>query len=94
MQRPARLHVSKALPLLLICAACGPQIQAARLVERPPPAEAFFQCQPEPAVPALLAADADLFGWVEDMRQAGADCREKLAAVRGLILGAAPAGGR
>lgn len=89
MPRAAPMHASLALLPLLMLPACGPQVQADRLIERPPPPAAMLACLPEPSVPQRLEADADLFGWVEDVRQAGADCREKVAALRGLLLPAA-----
>lgn len=82
MQRHRRPLASGALLPLLFCVACGPQIQADRLIDRPPPPATLLQCQDEPAPPEVLGSDAVLFDWVEAIRVAGDDCRGKLRALR------------
>lgn len=81
-----RLHLPHA-PAALLCAlcltGCAVPVPQAHL---PVPAS-LLTCAAEPAVPPDSVDDKELAGWVLDLREAGADCRMRLAAVRGLEAG-------
>jgi len=46
--------------------------------------DSLLSCRDEPAVPGQVD-DSALAEWVVDLVEAGADCRGKLRAVRGLV---------
>lgn len=72
----------RALPFVLLSTACAtPEPVAVRLVVPP----SLLECAPQPEPPSPVRDDADLAYWIVDLAGAGADCRAKLAAVRGLV---------
>lgn len=69
-----------ALPLLLLLPACGsapPPPPEVRLV-RPEVPAALLACRPAPAVPPVDADDTAIAGYILDLEEAGADCRDRL----------------
>jgi hypothetical protein len=83
---PRRLRL--ALPLLLfsLClTACGPTqtVLAPRLNVDP----SLLSCREQPDPPAILRTDADLTDWFLDALDAGADCRSKVNALKGVVGG-------
>ena len=74
-----------ALPALLCVlssTACAPQVVAVHHLPVPP---SLLQCAAEPAVPVAGVDDAGLSDWILDLRDAGTDCRDHLAALAGII---------
>jgi|GEM_PF-2062359 len=66
----------------MLCAAC------ANSVPPPPPLEIpaqLLHCRPAPDVPGEGATQRDLALFILDLDAAGADCRAKLGAVRGIV---------
>lgn len=78
MPRQRRAPALTALPCVLPLLGCA---------AAPPPLvvpDGLLTCREEPAAPAD-PDDRALAGWVLDLAEAGADCRARLAAVRGLV---------
>ena len=82
MPRLPRLLAPALLPCLLCLGACAPRLAP---VARLPILDSLLTCQAQPPPPAALATDADLTDWVQDLADAGADCRFRLEAVRGVV---------
>lgn len=64
--------------LLLTACASGPPVAVKPLAVP----ESLLSCQAEPTAPDPAGGDAPLGAWIVDLADAGADCRDKLAAVR------------
>lgn len=67
--------------LLLTGCAPGPVV----LEPRPPVPAALLACRDQPQPPAVVPNDAALGDFMVDLADAGADCRSKLNAVRGIV---------
>jgi hypothetical protein len=78
-------------PLLAtICAACGSSSARPATGYLPIPAS-LLTCRGEPLAPDPdTATTVDVLDWTSDLRVAGCDCRDKLAAVRALQAGQKP----
>ena len=67
---------------LTACGASLPHvIQAPRLVVP----DSLTTCQAQPEPPADPYGDKELASWILDLADAGQDCRDKLATVKGLV---------
>lgn len=82
MPLQTRLRACLASLCALLSTACAPAAtQTVRLTVPP----GLLTCRPAPDVPGEPVTDADLAGWIIDLAEAGDDCRDKLARVRGLM---------
>jgi hypothetical protein len=82
---PYRLqrHVFPALALASTLTACGPTPAP---VSGLPVADGLLTCQPFPVGHReQWRTDEDLWSWIQDVADAGQDCRDKLAAVAGVV---------
>ena len=72
-----------ALPALLFalsltaCAARPPLARTEVVTVRTP--AALRECKPAPAAPAVVDGDQEVAMFIQDLSDAGADCREKIA---------------
>lgn len=55
------------------------------LAPRPAVPASLLACRDQPTPPAVLAADSALADYILDLADAGADCRAKLSALRGVV---------
>lgn len=84
--RPPPMAVPAALLSVLFLTACAgaPAVPQVQLI-RPTIPAALLTCLPEPAPPPPQADDAALARYILSLADAGADCRDRLDRVRGLV---------
>lgn len=68
---------------LTLLTACG--LNPASVLVRAEIPAVLLACQDQPEPPAPLRDDSDLAYYILDLASAGADCRDKLARVNGLL---------
>lgn len=78
MQR-GLIFVSIALLFALTLTACAPSIEERTKILYPTLPRT--DCVVEPQIPSLWASDAEFAAWIESVRLAGEECRQRLNAV-------------
>src|SRR5678809_1617443 len=86
-RRPMRMRVQKPASIVQLFALCltGCAAQQTVLAPRIEVPASLQTCSPEPEPTAALQTDTDLTDWIINLRDAGQDCRSRLANVVKLL---------